>query len=395
MSTTAGVGFSIKTASDDAGAAAAQAALSNLGAADADIVFVFASATHDYPRLLRAIRSVTGSTRVVGCSAAGEFSHADQGQGAVVVMAIKSDSVRFVVGMGRGLKASRHKAIHEALRTASAEHRAARNAGFPHAACFVLSDGLAGCGEDIVDEVHAMVGGLTQIVGGAAADDAKFVRTDVFFDEQHFTDAIVVVQAFSRTPVGIGVRHGLSSACPSMIVTRATANVIHEIDGRPALQAYEKFAQSLGEPFGPDTRDAFMMVHELGMLTASGEYKIRAPLHGNEDGSIVMASEVPTGASVAIMSGTDQKLVSAAEGAAASAVTNLAGAKPGAILVFDCICRRIFLGANYKRQIDAIAAVVGKGVPLIGWETYGEIALTPGQQSGWHNSTSVVAILPD
>lgn len=395
MATKAGVGFSSETVSVDAGTAAAQEAMRNLGAADADIVFVFASTNHDYARLLPAIRKVTGAARLVGCSTAGEFTHAAVGHGAVTVMAIKSDSVRFSVGIGRGLKASKQLAVGEALKTFPAEHRAARNAGFPHATCIVLSDGLAGQGEDIVESVHNAAGMLAQVVGGAAADDAKFARTDVFFDDRHYADGIVVVHAFSRTPIGIGARHGLSPACQSMIVTRATGNVIHEIDGRPALIAYEKFAQSVGEPFTLSTRDAFMITHELGMLTASGEYKIRAPLSATEDGSIVMASEVPVGASVAIMAGTEDKLVGAAENAARSALANLVGAKPAAVLVFDCICRRIFLGEKYKRQVDAFRSVVGQDVPLVGWETYGEIALTPGQQSGWHNSTSVVAILPD
>ncbi len=395
MATKAGVGLSRATVSVDAGTAAAQEAMRSLGEPVADIVFVFAATSHEYARLLPAIRKVTGSARLVGCSTAGEFTHAEVGHGTVAVMAIKSDSVRFSVGIGRGLKASKNAAVAEALKSYSAEHRAARTAGFPHGTCIVLSDGLAGQGEDIVEEVHTVAGVLSQVVGGAAADDAKFARTDVFLDENHYTDGIVIVYAFSKTPIGIGVRHGLTPACPSMIVTRVSGSVIHEIDGRPALISYEKFAESIGESFTPETRDAFMITHELGMLTPNGEYKIRAPLSATEDGSLVMASEVPMGASVAIMAGTDEKLVSAAEVAARRALANLNGAKPGAVLVFDCICRRIFLGENYKQQVDAFRSVVGQDIPIIGWETYGEIALTPKEQSGWHNSTSVVAILPD
>jgi len=396
MTTRAGVGFSSATSSTDAGTAAAQEALRALGGSDGiDLVLVFASSTHDFTALLPAIRKVTGEARLVGCSTAGEFSHDRVGHGAVTVMAIKSDSIRFRVGFGKGLKSARQSAITDALKGFSAEHRAARAAGFSYATSIVLCDGLAGHGEDLVEAVHQSTSMLAQVVGGAAADDAKFERTDVFLDDRHYSDALIVVSAFSKTPVGIGVRHGLKPGCPSMIVTRAMDNVIQEIDGRPAIVAYERFAQSLGEPFTPQSRDAFMITHELGMLTSTGEYKIRAPLKANEDGSIVMASEVPVGASVAIMRGSDEGLVSAAEHAARSALANLGGRKPGAVVVFDCICRRIFLGEGYKRQVEAFRAVVGQDVPVIGWETYGEIALTPGQQSGWHNSTSVVAILPD
>jgi len=396
MTTRSGVGFSSAKSSTDAGTAAAQEALRAVGGPEGiDLVLVFAGASHDYGKLLPAIRKVTGEARLVGCSTAGEFSHAQVGHGSVTVMVLKSDSIRFRVGIGRSLKSARQTAISEALKGFSTEHRAARAAGFPHATSIVLCDGLAGHGEDLVEAVHQGTSMLAQVVGGAAADDAKFERTDVFLDDRHYSDAIIVVSAFSKTPVGIGVRHGLNPACPSMIVTRAMDNVIQEIDGRPAIVAYERFAREQGEPFTAQNRDAFMITHEIGMLTSSGEYKIRAPLSANEDGSIVMASEVPVGASVTIMRGSDEGLVSAAEHAARSALANLGGGKPGAVLVFDCICRRIFLGEGYKRQVEAFRAVVGQDVPVIGWETYGEIALTPGQQSGWHNSTSVVAILPD
>ena len=236
---------------------------------------------------------------------------------------------------------------------------------------------------------------LAQVVGGAAADAAKFSRTDVLFDGGHHTDALAIAYAFSKSPIGLGVRHGLNAGCGSMIVSKAKGNVLHEIDGKPAVQAYEAFARSLGESFTKETRDAFMITHEIGMLTPGGEYKIRAPLSVADDGSLVLASEVPTGSSITFMKGTKEGLVAAAEIAARSAMVNLGGARPAAALSFDCICRRIFLSNDYQKQVDAFRSVIGRDVPVVGWETYGEIAMTPSQQTGWHNSTTVLALLPD
>jgi hypothetical protein len=200
--------------------------------------------------------------------------------------------------------------------------------------------------------------------------------------------------AFSKSPIGLGVRHGLNAACDTMVVTRATDNVIYEIDGQPAIKAYERFAAKLGEDFTGNKRESFMMIHELGMLTPTGAYKVRAPLKANDDGSIVLASEVPTGSAIAIMGGSKESLVIAAELAARSALANLNGARPAGVIVFDCICRRIFLDQSYVNQVEAFRAVIGKDIPIVGWETYGEIAMTPSQQTGWHNSTTVLAILP-
>ena len=395
MSTKAGTGYSAAEGATEAGRAAAEAAIASMGGGGADLVLAFASTGYPYSELLGAIRGVTGAAPLIGCSGAGQFTGDDIGQRSVVVMTIKSDTIKFQTALGQGLRSDRAGAVGHAFSAFAEKHRAARAEGLQHATCILCTDGLAGNGEDLVEAVHAATGMLAQVVGGAAADDAQFERTDVFFDGAHHTDAMVVVYAFSKSPIGLGVRHGLNPACPSMIVTRATGNVIHEIDGQPAVAAYEKFAKSTGADFTADNRETFMITHEIGMLMPSGEYKVRAPLKANDDGSLVMASEVPSGASVSIMAGTNDGLVAAAKEAARSAMSNLGGARPAAVIAFDCICRRIFLGDHYRQQVDAFKSVVGEGVPVIGWETYGEIAMTPSQHSGWHNSTTVLAILPE
>lgn len=395
MATKAGTGYSDSSDAATAGREAAKQALDASGADGADIVFAFASTTYDFPKLLEGIRSVTGKAPLIGSSTAGQFTQNRWGPESVSVMVVKSDSIKFRTALGRGLKTGQKQAVDEALAGFSAAHRAARSEGYTHATCIVCTDGLAGRGEDLVDAIHAGTGMLAQVVGGAAADAAKFVRTDVFFDGENHTDAIAVAYAFSKTPIGLGVRHGLNSGCASMIVSKAKDNVVLEIDGKPAVQAYEAFARSLGEPFTKETRDGFMITHEIGMLTPSGEYKIRAPLAVTDEGGLTLASEVPTGASITFMKGTKEGLVAAAELAARSAMVNLAGGRPAAVLAFDCICRRIFLSSDYQKQVDAFRTVVGADVPIAGWETYGEIAMTPSQQTGWHNSTTVLAILPD
>ena len=49
---------------------------------------------------------------------------------------------------------------------------------------------------------------------------------------------------------------------------------------------------------------------------------------------------------------------------------------------------------DFKKAVDAIKEVLN-GIPLIGFETYGEIAMEEGQLSGYHNATTVVVLLPD
>ncbi|GMV15545.1 MAG: hypothetical protein AMXMBFR56_37690 [Polyangiaceae bacterium] len=394
MTTRAKSGYSDERSARSAGQSAARQALEGMSTSP-DLVLVFASTNYAFPELLRGVREVTGTAPLLGASTAGQFTEKSGGAESVVVMAVSSDSIRFRTGFAKGLRQNQHATVEAALSGFAEANRAARAEGLTHATCIVCADGLAGHGEDLVEQIHTATGMLAQVVGGAAADAAKFERTDVFHGEESAPDALAVAMAFSRTPIGLGVSHGLTAGCDSMIVTRASDNVLYEINSRPAVRAYEDFAASLGAPFTPETRDAFMITHEIGMLTPSGEHKIRAPLKVTDEGALVLASEVPTGTSVTIMRGTKDGLISAAESAARAAVKNLNGGAARAVLSFDCICRRLFLGDEYRRQVGAFRSVIGDDVPIVGWETYGEIAMTKNQQAGWHNSTSVLAILPD
>ncbi|MBE7482966.1 MAG: FIST C-terminal domain-containing protein [Polyangiaceae bacterium] len=394
MTTRAKSGYSDERSARSAGQSAARQALEGMSTSP-DLVLVFASTNYAFPELLRGVREVTGTAPLLGASTAGQFTEKSGGAESVVVMAVSSDSIRFRTGFAKGLRQNQRATVEAALSGFAEANRAARAGGLTHATCIVCADGLAGHGEDLVEQIHTATGMLAQVVGGAAADAAKFERTDVFHGEESAPDALAVAMAFSRTPIGLGVSHGLTAGCDSMIVTRASDNVLYEINSRPAVRAYEDFAASLGAPFTPETRDAFMITHEIGMLTPSGEHKIRAPLKVTDEGALVLASEVPTGTSVTIMRGTKDGLISAAESAARAAVKNLNGGAARAVLSFDCICRRLFLGDEYRRQVGAFRSVIGDDVPIVGWETYGEIAMTKNQQAGWHNSTSVLAILPD
>jgi methyl-accepting chemotaxis protein len=62
-------------------------------------------------------------------------------------------------------------------------------------------------------------------------------------------------------------------------------------------------------------------------------------------------------------------------------------------VVFDCICRNLILGNEFRTAVRAMWDELG-GAPLAGFETYGEIALQVGEMSGFHNTTTVVLAFP-
>jgi hypothetical protein len=111
------------------------------------------------------------------------------------------------------------------------------------------------------------------------------------------------------------------------------------------------------------------------------------------DGSVTCAAEVERGRFVCILDGEPDNLVAAAEQAARNAREQLKGTPAAAVLLFDCVCRGMILGAEFGREIEAVQSVF-PGTPVAGFNTYGEIARFAQRLDGWHNATAVVVAIP-
>jgi methyl-accepting chemotaxis protein len=364
-----------------------------LGDASPALVMVFASPKHPLSEVSQKLTDAFGSARVLGASTAGEFNETGDQKEAISAVAVAGD---FVVhaGMATGLKASAEAAVSQA----TAEIPPSVD-GFEHRTAIVLLDPLAGNGEEAVLMTSATLGEGVRLAGGAAGDDLKMTETHVSLGKQAASDAIVCAVISSKKPLGIGVAHGHAPLSDGVRITKAEGNVVYEVDGRPAWDVWAEHTREAAKAAGidPDTiRDedigGFLLRYEAG-LAAGETYKIRAPLSRGEDGSLSFACGIPEGATVRITESEPERQIESARQAARNALAQVGGDKPAGAVVFDCICRNLILGDTFKDAVVGISEELG-GVPLAGFETYGEIALGGGDLSGFHNTTTVLLTFP-
>jgi len=220
----------------------------------------------------------------------------------------------------------------------------------------------------------------------------------VSFGDRVATDAIVAAVIFSQERLGVGVCHGHEPISGPLEVTRAEGGTLFEVEGRPAWDVWAEQTEAAAAKVGldPATLPAdevggYLLRYEAGLASGS-EFKIRAPLSRNEDGSLSMACGIPQGAVIRITESVPERQIDSARTAARRAREQLDRAPSGAI-VFDCICRNLILAERFEQATGAISDELG-GVPIGGFETYGEIALDAGDLSGFHNTTTVVLAFP-
>ncbi len=370
----------------EAGQLLGRSILERFDGGEPDAVILFASPAYTPEALLGGINDVCSPGSLVGCSSAGEFTFEGTSSASAVVLAIRSDDVRFDVHVTRDV----HADVAGAVQRFASSFDPAEDADFPHRTVLLLMDVLAGYGEEFLALFTEMTAGRYEVFGGGAADDAAFKETFVFAGREALPDAAVGLEIQSRKPVGIGVSHGWTPFSHSMKVTSASGLRLIQLDGRPAVDVIGDFARQRDIPFDPAAPLPFFLNHVLGIETANG-YKLRVPLSVQADGSLVCAAEVPLDARVRVMHTRDTSSAEAARTATRKAWLKLKKdhSLPGAALFFDCAATRMRLGDHFGTSVSEVADILGTDC-LVGCNTYGQFARVEGQYDGFHNCTAVV-----
>lgn len=387
--TESAVVFTKESDSSKAGAEVGERLRAQFSGESPHALVLFASSQHDYVPLLKAIEQNCRPGVLVGCSSAGEFITGERAEGAVSALGIRSDSMSFAAGLGRNLRENRRSAAEQI----AASFKGLQTHRYPHRAALVLADALAGYTDDFIEQLSRVTLGSYRFFGGGAGDDAQFSTTHVFCGTQAVSDAAVALEMLSHKPIGVGVSHGWMSAGEPLRVTEANGAMVISLNAAPAVEAFEEHAERTGQHFDRADPIPFFLHNVLGIETGSG-YKLRVPLAVTADGAIACASDVAVGATVHIMKTTNRSAADAASKAATSALQQLDGAPPKVALFFDCVATRLRMGGEFGIEMEALQKTLGD-IAYAGCNTYGQIARSEGQFSGFHNCTATVALLPD
>lgn len=397
MALSVGVGLSEGEDSYIVGVNACQQAITNMGQGQPDAVILFASVKYDQEKVNAGVRSVSGNALLVGSSTAGEITTAGPStKHSVVVMALKSDSIKFYAGLGENIAASPFDAGKQAGDNTLSQTKE------PLRAFMMLSDVLAGNGADIVRGVLASVGEHFPVVGGASGDDFQFKQTYQHLNDKVYSGVVIGFGWTGDFELGIGVKHGWVPVGSPKKVTKSSGGVVHELDGKPAISIYDEyFGEKEASVLRTETLAKLAVSYPLGMkVEGSDEMLIRDPLTVDENGSITCAAEIPENSSIQLMIGSRDEAIKVAGEAARNAVEQLNGSKPKAVIIFNCIARNKLFGERSGDEIKEIQKAVGPDTPLIGFYTYGEQAPLGGEvrniekcNPAFHNETVVIAVM--
>lgn len=264
-------------------------------------------------------------------------------------------------------------------------------------AVFVLSEGLGVNGSALVEGLSASCGNEVAISGGLAGDGQRFADTLVTVGGQSAPGIVAAVGFYGNAiRIGHGSAGGWDEFGPLRTITRSQGNVLSELDGKPALDLYERY---LGDEAAALPASALFYPLKIWDPARPEDAVVRTVLSVDRDaGTMTFAGDIPTGWSSRLMRGSFDRLTEGAAEAARRAkedMTDAAG-EASLCLFVSCVGRRLLMGQRTEEEVEAVASVLGSATPIAGFYSYGEIA--PNYHSGvscLHNQTVTLTLLAE
>jgi hypothetical protein len=179
-------------------------------------------------------------------------------------------------------------------------------------------------------------------------------------------------------------------------ITRSSGNELFELDGRPALDLYERY---LGEEAHGLPGTGLLYPLKIWHPEFPSHEVVRTVLAVNRQArSMTFAGDVPQGSRAQLMRGEFDRLAAGgAQAARQAALQHCDAAAPGSVaLLVSCIGRKLLMGQRIEDEIQAVAENLPPGVVRAGFYSYGEIAPhATSEVCGLHNQTMTVTLISE
>lgn len=256
----------------------------------------------------------------------------------------------------------------------------------------VISDGQKVNGSELVLGLQKSLPPYVIITGGLAGDGARFQSTLVGLNNAPSEGKIVAIgfygEALSVTYGSVG---GWDVFGPERLITRSDANILYELDGKPALDIYKLYLGDYANEL-PGSG----LLFPLSIRMSEAHAVVRTILGINEeDKSVIFAGNMPEGTYAQLMKASSDRLIEGASDAAQNSIQGIKG-QPDLAILISCVGRKLVLDQRIEEEVEVVKAIYGNDTAITGFYSYGEIS--PSLNSvicDLHNQTMTITTLTE
>lgn len=352
---------------------------------EAQWVFVFGGRRKlDDPASFAQVKEMYPKAHILSCSTAGEIIGSDVTDEALSVTAMAWDKTTLRTAVRTVTRAEESYGAGKELAADLPPE------GLVHA--MVFADGQRVNGTGLVRGLVEMLPKRVAVTGGLVGDGAEFKRTVIGLDMPPEEGKIVLIGFYGPAlKVGYGSLGGWDPFGPERLITRATDNVLYELDGKPALALYKEY---LGEQAKDLPASGLLFPLQLRLHGEKGEEPVTRTLLNidEKEQSLIFAGDMPEGTYARLMKANFDRLIDGAAGAGSMSAEAFGKTTPELAILISCVGRKLVLKDRVEEEIEAVRDAIGRDAAVCGFYSYGEISPVAAteKQCQLHNQTMTI-----
>jgi len=348
-----------------------------------DIIFMFGKRIEiQDSNIYNKLRTLYPYSDIVGCSSSGNILDDRLSTANIIAVAIYLERGSIRVSIRDFLKDDNQiKVGRDLILTLP-------NENLKH--IFILSDGLNINGSQLIEGANIATPKGVSITGGLAGDDENFTETLIRVNGVVKSNRVIAIGFYGKDiRVKSGCFSGWSEFGILRRITKSKANIVYEIDGKPALDLYKRY---LGDYAKDLPKSALNFPISIKKNKDDNKNLIRSVLGIDEEKkALIFAGDVPDGYYARLMKASVDGLI---DGAMVASKQIGEVEKEALGLVVSCVGRKLVLNQLVEEELESIREILGDSVSLVGFYSYGELA--PFKNSDiceLHNQTMTITLI--
>ncbi len=355
------------------------------GSMDSERTLIIIFSTFDADAMqapLQELQKTYPSSYIIGASTAGSIymDMLEENNCSVTIAKFKTTDMKLVTTSIKDMQESHNEGTKLATKL--------KDENLKHV--FILSNGLHTNGSELIDGFNEVFESQVPTSGALAADEGKFESTWVIVDGKIDTHGITALGFYGEDiRYTASSQDGLDIFGIERLVTRSEANVLYELDGKPALEIYKKY---LGEQAKKLPLSALSF--PLSLMTGSND-KITRTIIGvdYDDNSMTFAGDIPEGSYVSFMKANLDRVIAGANEAATELCFNDYDGENILSIAISCIGRKAVLKQRTEEELESVLEALPKNTMQIGMYSFGEISPTQNRCCELHNQTMTLTAI--
>ena len=369
MSITTAVGYSRRVDSQDAGAQAAQLALSELKKPPAAFGLLTITYAHNVQQVLTGAAAVLADTPLLGFSTSEELIGGGQSRHSVALALLSGDQIHARAGWWPEFTVDSLNAVGDLFRSLRPNPDEQED-------LLVVTDGLGG---DMAHLCQVLSAGRYGLAAWLAGGELPGGRTYQVGGRRAGNGGLAGAVLGGDVSVGVGAAHGWQPVGARVEISDVDGLWIRALDGKPPNEVYAQLFGYTAFEWTLPPLNELVRIYPLGFVDSGFDdgLMLRSPLRVETDGSLRMNAPLVKGQTAELMVGSRQACLAAARRAARQAMAELGSSRPRLALVVADTAWQMMLETQPGAEVAALKDELGEDVPVIGGYSFGQFYRSP------------------